>query len=67
MPCDAACIKIIINTRFMAALAPVLANQHDGRRWIKNDAVPETRMLEKWTAEMWVAIDDLTVGKFPGS
>lgn len=25
MPCDAACIKIIINTGFMAALAPVLA------------------------------------------
>lgn len=27
MPCDAACIKIIINTGFMAALAPVLAGQ----------------------------------------
>lgn len=28
MPCDAACQKIIINTGFMATLAPILAKQH---------------------------------------
>lgn len=30
MPCDAACIKIIINTGFMATLAPVLAKRNLG-------------------------------------
>ena len=28
MPCDAACMKIIINGRFMAALAPALAARY---------------------------------------
>jgi len=89
----------------MAALAPVLAERHDGAvrasslrlsvaartysamlsvfgpvsseeftgcdqaellvRWIKNDGTPDVQLLERWTSDLWSAIDDLTAGKMP--
>lgn len=58
-PCDAACMKIIINTGFMAALAPVLAT-HTGYHPIRAAATRLAEVAEaysKMLAAVGVAIN----------